>query len=122
MKAFLIGRAKSLKYALQGMFLLLRTEHAIIAQSSISLLFIALGFYYGIDRMEWIVQTFLIGFILATESLNTAVEKVCDFIHPDYHERIGFIKDISAGAVAFAVLFSLAVAAMLYYPYIAASL
>jgi diacylglycerol kinase len=35
---------------------------------------------------------------MSVEGLNTAIEKMADFIHPD-HQRIGFIKDIAAGAV-----------------------
>ncbi len=118
MKDFFVGRVKSLKYAIKGMLILLRTEHAIISQVSIGLLFMGLGFYFQITRFEWIMQILLIGFVLATESLNTAVEKVCDFIHPDFHEKIGFIKDISAGAVSFAVFTTMIIASIIYYPYI----
>lgn len=118
MKDFVIGRVKSLKYALRGMFLLMKTEHAIISQLSISLVFIIMGLYFDISKYEWVIQIFLIGFILSVESLNTAVEKVCDFIHPNYHEKIGFIKDIAAGAVSFAVLTSLIIAMIIYYPYV----
>ncbi len=118
MKDFLVGRAKSLKYAVKGMFLLLRTEHSIISQFSVGLLFFGLGFYFNITSLEWIIQIFLVGFILATEGLNTAIEKICDFIHPDYHKKIGFIKDISAGAVSFAVSTALIIATIIYFPYI----
>lgn len=118
MKNFLIGRAKSLKFALRGMFLLLKTEHAVISQFSISIIFIVVGFYFEISRLEWIIQLFLIGFVLAIESLNTAVEKVCDFIHPNFHNKIEFIKDISAGAVSFAVIITLVIISIIYYPYL----
>ncbi|PIE98641.1 MAG: diacylglycerol kinase [Polaribacter sp.] len=118
MKKFLIGRAKSLKYAIKGMFLLLKTEDAIISQVSIGLVFVGLGFYFEITRFEWIIQILLLGFVLATESLNTAVEKICDFIHPDFHHKIGFIKDISAGAVSFAVFTTMTIACIIYFPYI----
>lgn len=117
MTHFFIGRIKSLKFALRGMFLLLRTEHAIISQFSISLLFIIMGFYFEISRIEWIIQLFLIGFVLAIEGLNTAVEKICDFIYPDFHDKIGFIKDISAGAVSFAAIITLIIISIIYYPY-----
>jgi len=117
MKEFLLGRLQSLKYAIRGMFLLLKTEHAIISQFSVAIIFIAMGFIFKISRMEWILQLFLIGFVLAVESLNTAIEKICDFIHPEHHNRIGFIKDISAGAVSFAVIISVIIAFVLYYPY-----
>lgn len=115
---FFRGRVKSLKFALRGMFLLLKTEDSVITQIFISLFFVGLGFYFDISRIEWIIQLFLIGFVLAIESLNTAVEKVCDFIHPDFHEKIGFIKDISSGAVSFAVIITFIIAAIIYYPYI----
>ncbi len=118
MKQKVKGRVKSVKYAGKGLFLLLRTEDAIITQAIISLIFIGLGVYFGINRWEWIVQISMMGFVLATESLNTAVEKICDFIHPDYNEKIGLIKDIAAGAVSFAALTSVVVAIFLYYPYI----
>jgi diacylglycerol kinase (ATP) len=62
------------------------------------------------------VQTLAIGLVLGIEGLNTAVEKVADFIHPDYHERIGFIKDIAAGAVFFAALTAIAVGCIIYLP------
>jgi len=54
--------------------------------------------------------------VLGIESLNTAVEKVADFVHPEYHERIGFIKDIAAGAVMFAALAAIAVGLLIYVP------
>ena len=117
MKEFIISRKKSLKFAIKGMFLLLKTEQAIISHFFFSIIFIAMGFFFEISRMEWIVQLLLIGFVLTTEALNTVIEKLCDFIHPDHHSRIGFIKDISAGAVSFAVIFSLIIAFILYYPY-----
>jgi diacylglycerol kinase (ATP) len=58
------------------------------------------------------------GLVLSIEGLNTAVEKIADFIHPDYHERIGFIKDIAAGAVFFAALTAIAVGCIIYFPYL----
>jgi diacylglycerol kinase (ATP) len=53
---------------------------------------------------------------MSIEGLNTAVEKVADFIHPDYHERIGFIKDISAGAVLFAAVTAIIIGLIIYTP------
>lgn len=118
MKDFIIGRAKSLKYAIRGMFLLLKTEHSIISQLSISFVLIVMGFYFEISRIEWIIQILLIGFVLAVEGMNTAVEKLCDFIHPEFHSRIGFIKDIAAGAVSFAAISSMTITCIIYYHYI----
>lgn len=118
MSGFIIGRIKSIKFAVKGFFLLLTTENAIISQSFIALAFIGLGFYFDIDRVDWALQFLAIGLVLSIESLNTAVEKVCDFIHPDYHEKIGFIKDVASGAVTFAAVTAIAIAAMIYWPFL----
>lgn len=118
MSGFIIGRIKGIRYAVKGFFLLIRTEHSIISQCIIGLIFTGLGFYFEIDRVDWALQVFAIGLVLSVESLNTAVEKVCDFIHPDYHEKIGFIKDIASGAVAFAALTAILIALLIYVPHL----
>ena len=74
------------------------------------------GFYFNITATEWLFQIFAIGLVMSVEGLNTAVEKVADFIHPGYHERIGFIKDIAAGAVFFAALTAILIGAIIYIP------
>ncbi len=42
-------------------------------------------------------------FMLSAELFNTAIEAVCDFMHSDYNEKIGIIKDISAAATGIAI-------------------
>lgn len=118
MSGFIIGRIKSIKYAVKGFFLLLTTENAIISQTFLALIFTGLGFYFEISRVDWALQILAIGLVLGIESLNTAVEKVCDFIHPDYHEKIGFIKDVASGAVTFAALTAFGIAVLIYGPYL----
>lgn len=115
---FLKGRIKSLNYTVKGAFLLLKTEHSIMLQSAIGVIFVLAGFYFGISKIEWMFQILGIGLILTAESLNTAVEKLCDFIHPDYHKKIGFIKDIASGAMTFAVTSVLIILIIIYYPYL----
>lgn len=116
MSGFINGRIKSIKYAVKGFFLLLTTENAIISQSVFALVFIGLGFYFEIDKMDWALQILVIGLVLSIESLNNAVEKVCDFIHPEHHEKIGFIKDAASGAVTFAALTAFIIAALINGP------
>ena len=114
--SFVSGRFKSLGFAAKGAFKLITTEHSIMVQSSIAVLMIIAGFYFEISHEEWLIQTLAIGLVLGIEGLNTAVEKVADFIHPSYHEKIGFIKDIAAGAVFFAAITAIAVGCIIYIP------
>ena len=38
--------------------------------------------------------------VLAIETLNTAIEMLCDFVHSGTDPRIGRVKDVAAGATA----------------------
>lgn len=113
---FVTGRLKSMGYAFKGAVKLITTEHSVMVQSGLVVLLIIAGFYFKIDRYEWMIQFFAFGLVLSVEGLNTAVEKVADFIHPDYHQRIGFIKDIAAGAVFFAAVTAMVIGALIYVP------
>ncbi|WP_330441624.1 diacylglycerol kinase family protein [Flavobacterium sp. C4GT6] len=113
---FISGRIKSFTYAFKGACKLIATEHSIMVQASIGVLVTIAGFYFEISATEWLFQTLAIGMVLSIEGLNTAVEKIADFIHPQYHEKIGFIKDIAAGAVFFAALCAVIVGIIIYYP------
>ena len=115
-KRFVSGRIKSIGFAVKGAYKLITTEHSVMVQFSLMILMIFAGFYFKISREEWMLQILAFGLVLAIEGLNTAVEKIADFIHPEFHNRIGFIKDISAGAVLFAAFSAMAVVALIYVP------
>jgi diacylglycerol kinase (ATP) len=115
-KTFLTGRFKSMGFAFRGAIKLITTEHSVMVQSCLAVVMIIAGFYFEISHEEWLIQILAIGLVLGIEGLNTAVEKVADFIHPEYHERIGFIKDIAAGAVFFAAMTAIAIGCIIYIP------
>lgn len=115
---FIIKRIKGAIIAMGGMIFLLKNEDSIKVQSIVCIFFILLGYYFEINKSEWIIHILLIGFILTTEALNTVAEKICDLINPEHDERIKLIKDIAAGAVSFAVISSLIILFIIYFPYI----
>jgi diacylglycerol kinase (ATP) len=112
------GRLKSMVFALKGAYKLVTTEHSVMVQFSIGIIITIAGFYFEITKTEWLLQTLAIGLVLSIEGINTAVEKIADFIHPEFHERIGFIKDIAAGAVFFAAMTAIVIGAIIYVPYV----
>ena len=113
---FFTGRLKSVSYALKGAVKLISTEHSVMVQFAIGILLTAAGFYFDITTTEWLFQTMAIGLVMSIEGLNTAVEKVADFIHPNYDEKIGFIKDIAAGPVFFAAITAIIIGLIIYIP------
>lgn len=116
--SFVTGRLKSFKYAIFGAYKLITTEHSVMVQFSLGILMTIAGFYFEISKTDWLFQTMAVGLVLSIEGLNTAVEKIADFIHPNFHDKIGFIKDIAAGAVFFAAVAAIAVGLIIYIPII----
>jgi diacylglycerol kinase (ATP) len=44
--------------------------------------------------------------LIAIELLNTGLEKLCDRLHPDQHQDIGYVKDLGSAAVLMGICFS----------------
>jgi len=113
---FIFGRIRSLKYAAKGGWLLISTEHSIIAQLIIGLILTIIGFWVELTPTEWVFQIFAIGLVIVSEAANTSIEYLCDFIHPEHHKKIGFIKDIAAGIPFLAAIFAIIIGLILYVP------
>lgn len=113
---FLVGRLKSIKYAVKGAWLLFTTEHSIIVQLVIGIILTLVGFIINLTTTEWLFQVFAIGLVLIAEASNTAIEYLCDFIHPGYHKKIGFIKDIAAGIPFIAAIIAIIIGLIIYLP------
>lgn len=109
-----MNRLKSIGYAFKGAVFLVRTEASIKIQVFCAIAVTIAGFYFEISRTEWLFQIAFIGLVMSLEGINTAIENIADFVHPDRHESIGRIKDISAGAVFIAAV-SAAIAALVIY-------
>jgi diacylglycerol kinase (ATP) len=70
------------------------------------LLVIALPLAWIITTDSWrysvLIGTVLI--VVAVELLNTAIEKLCDHLHSDRHDNIGYVKDLGSAAVLMSLL------------------
>lgn len=113
---FISGRIKSVKYAVKGGKILLTTEHSIIAQLIIGFLMTILGFVMHLTATEWMFQIIAIALIIIAEAANTAVEYLCDYIHPEHDKNIGLIKDIAAGIPFIAAIFAVIIGLIIYVP------
>lgn len=80
------------------------------------ILALSLSAVLKISTTEWILVCFCIAFVLVAELLNTALEKLCDAVHPDVHPGIKKVKDMAAGAVLIAALFSIAAGMIIFLP------
>ncbi len=106
----------SFRNAFRGFSLLFKYEYNLYIQLIFALLVIVAGFIFKISSIEWAIQTIVIGLVIFSELINTSIEKIMDFIYPEYSEKVKDIKDLSAGAVLFTVIISIAIACFIYIP------
>ena len=90
---------RSFGFAGQGIIDLFRFENNAKVHLLIAGLVLVAGFYWQLTRTEWAIIITQIGLVWAAEAINTALEKLCDFLSPDWHPQIKAIKDLSSGAV-----------------------
>ncbi|WP_452220865.1 diacylglycerol kinase family protein [Lacinutrix salivirga] len=113
---FLVNRIKSVGYAFKGAYLLITTEASLKIQFCIGILMTVAGFYFNLSATEWCIQILVIALIMAIEGVNTAIEEIANFIHPEYHPKIGLIKDLAAGAVFIVAIAAIIIGCIIYIP------
>lgn len=103
-------------FAWNGLKEVIKTERNFRIHCVITLFVIAFSFFVGLSLMEWGVLVLAITFVLTMEMLNSAIERVMDFLSPEHHPLVGKIKDITAGAVFVAALASVIIGCILFIP------
>lgn len=117
---FFTGRIKSVRYAFRGIWILVTTEDSIKVQVIVALIATIFGFYFEISIIEWMLQVIVIGLVLMAEAASTSIEKIANFIHPEFNKNIEVVKDVAAGISGFAAIISLIIAGIIYIPKIIA--
>lgn len=106
------------KAAINGVFELFRHEKHAVLHLVAFLVVLVLGFLCSLTVPEWTAVLLAAGLVIVSEALNTALEKLCDYVQPKHHHDIGRIKDLAAGAVLIASLTALVVGCLVFIPYL----
>jgi diacylglycerol kinase len=109
-------RLNSFSFAFNGVRILFRDEHNSRIHLLAAIIAIALGFILGISTTEWIALTLCIGLVISMEILNSALEKLSDFISPEKNEMIKKVKDLSAAAVLVSAITALLIGIIIFLP------
>lgn len=91
-------------YALAGIGYVIHKERNFKIQFFVALLVIAAAFWLHVNTYEWALLILCMVMVLALEMMNSAIEKVCNLLHPEKHPQIKIIKDVAAGAVLIAAI------------------
>ncbi len=81
-----------------------RTEAAL--RQELYVLLVATPFAFIITPDPWRRAELagMIILVMAVELLNTAIEKLCDRLHSERHDSIGYVKDLGSAAVLMSIL------------------
>lgn len=115
----LVKRAKSFTHASRGLWIFLKTTHNAWIHVAIFALTIALGVYFDITHIEWMILILASGVVIAAEAFNTAIEIDMDLTSPEYHPHARDTKDVAAGAVLVAAFTALAIGLLIFGPHVA---
>lgn len=110
------SRWHSFVCAVHGLVYTLRTQRNTRIELAAAAVVAVAGILLHIDPVEWAVLGLTVFVILALEAVNSAVEAIVDLVSPGYHDLARIAKDAAAGAMLFAVVGSLCVAAAILGP------
>ena len=109
---------KSVLNSLNGIIRMLRSERNFQLEVLALLINLFLIVYLSLTPEHASIILLVCFAVLSAEMLNTAMEKLCDFVHPEFDKNIGLIKDISAGAVLLLAIVAVIIALLIYPQYI----
>jgi diacylglycerol kinase (ATP) len=113
-KFSLQSRLKSFAYALSGIRDFLIREHNARIHVVATVAVVVAACAFRVSRTEWALLAIVTGGVWITEMLNTCIERIMDFVDPEEHPQIKYIKDLAAGAVL-AAAFTAVVAGLLIF-------
>ncbi len=109
--------AKSFLYAIRGLIKTFKEEQNFKIQTIAGIIVVCLGFYFEINKLEWIILILVMGIVLIMEILNSAIERVADVLKPRIDTYVKEIKDIMAAAVMLSAIISVIIGLLIFIPY-----
>jgi undecaprenol kinase/diacylglycerol kinase (ATP) len=107
---------QSIKHAFNG----IKAHWLVGTNFKIQLVFALLAlcacFVLKVNTSEWLIVILFIALVLGLETLNSAIELLCNMVSPETHPQIKLIKDMSAGAVLLVAILSIIAGIIIFLP------
>ncbi len=113
-------RIRSFGFAFKGIARVFGSQHNFRIHVAVFALVVFAGFFFGISPAEWCIVLLVSALVLCLEIINTAMEMTVDIISPEFREKAGMIKDLSAAAVLLAAATSVITGLIIFGKYILA--
>lgn len=109
----------SLGYACNGLKSALQSERNLRTHAALTVLVIAAGLYFRINRWDWAILLLCITLMIGVELMNTALEYLVDMlVDGKKNEHAKQVKDIAAGACLVTAAGTAITGAIIFLPYL----
>jgi diacylglycerol kinase (ATP) len=109
----------SFDYAIRGIVHSLRTQRNLRIHVGIAAIVFLAALGLGIDGPDLVALILAVGFVIACELFNTAIETVVDLSTDGYDPLAAIAKDVAAGAVLVSALTALGVGFVVFFDRVA---
>lgn len=74
------------------------------------------GLILRLNQAQWLLIIFLIGFVITSELINSAVELAVDNYTSEFHPKAKIAKDVAAGAVLVSAITAALIGIWIFLP------
>ena len=115
--SYSMGRLfKRFGFAFNGVKIVSASQQNFRIHAVVAVIVVAAGILTRLTAMEWCVIVILIALVFAMEIMNSAMEKLVDFVSPGFHEQAGAVKDMSAAAVLVTAIAAVIAGLIIFVP------
>ncbi len=107
---------KSFGWAFNGLKDCILHEKNFRIQYLLALAVVIAGVFLKISSTEWTTILLCFGLVLSFEIINSAIEKLCDLVSPDFNLTIKKVKDMSASAVLLSAIITFIIGCIIFLP------
>lgn len=105
-----------LTYAFNGLKEAFKRERNFRIHLYVTIVVIFFCLYFQLTAMEWVIILMMIHIVLIAELVNSLMERMIDYMKPEYHPQAKIIKDISAAVVLIAAITSIIIGTIIFFP------
>ncbi len=106
----------SFQVAFKGIRIAIKQEQTFTIQILIGALILILMYWLPLNNIERAIIILTMILVWSLELINTQIERALDILHPDFHHKVGQIKDMAAGAVLIVSIGSIFIGILILLP------
>lgn len=115
-RTYLVNRSGSFGNAFRGILYLILTQSNARIHMTATVVVLLAGWILEVSKTDWLFLLLAVSTVWLSEGFNTTMEYLVDLVSPEFREKAGKAKDISAGAVLIAAIFAFITGLVIFVP------